>query len=169
MKLLLLADGGVGLEIVRWLVANFRDDLELLVTTADNDLAAVAGDKQIRTLVFESSRQVHDRAVTEGLSFDLGLLAWWPKIIRQPLLTLPRIGFINTHPTVIAAARGATVHILAVGMKMIINFFRDRVADAHGVAGVPLQGGDFGGPTGARGDLVDHQREVVHAGREVLE
>jgi methionyl-tRNA formyltransferase len=106
MRLLLLADGHVGAEIARWLIANFREDLGLIVTTADNEIAAVAGRSQLRSLVFQSSGQVEDFISNEGLSFDLGLLAWWPKIIRQPLLSLPRKGMINTHPSLLPYGRG---------------------------------------------------------------
>ncbi|WP_028351349.1 formyltransferase family protein [Bradyrhizobium murdochi] len=106
MKLLLLADGHVGMEIARWLIASFRDDLALIVTTADNDLAAMARREQIQCLVFQSSSQVSDFAASEGLSFDLGLLAWWPKIIRRPLISLTRRGFINTHPSLLPHGRG---------------------------------------------------------------
>src|SRR3569832_2203015 len=106
MNLLLLADVHVGLEITRWLTANNRDDIGLSVTTADNDVAAVARDAQAPSLVFESSAQVADFAVSEGLAFDLGLLAWWPKIIQPPLLDLPRRGFVNTHPSLLPYSRG---------------------------------------------------------------
>lgn len=106
MKLVLFADSHVGSEIARWLISNFQNDVALMVTVTDNDLAAVARGAQIRSLVFESSQQVHDLAVAEGLTFDLGLLAWWPKIIRQPLLSLPHSGFINTHPSLLPFNRG---------------------------------------------------------------
>jgi methionyl-tRNA formyltransferase len=106
MQLILLADGHVGLEIARWLVGNFREDVGLLVTTADNELATIAREAQIRSLVFQSSAQVSEFATSEGLSFDLGLLAWWPKIIRVPLLSLPRRGFVNTHPSLLPYGRG---------------------------------------------------------------
>ena len=106
MKLLLLADGHVGLEVARWLIANFRQDIGLIVTTAENEVAAVARDAQLQPLVFQSSKQLADFAACEGLSFDLGLLAWWPKIIREPLICLPRRGFINTHPSLLPYSRG---------------------------------------------------------------
>lgn len=106
MKLLLLADGLVGLEIARWLIASFPEDIGLIVTTADNDVAAVAREAKARSFVFQSSAQVADFAANEGLSFDLGLLAWWPKIIRAPLLDLPRCGFVNTHPSLLPHNRG---------------------------------------------------------------
>jgi len=106
MKLLLLADGYVGLEIARWLIANFPEDVGLIVTTADNDVAAAARDAKMRSLVFQSSVQVAGFAAGDGLAFDLGLLAWWPKIIREPLLGLPRRGFVNTHPSLLPYSRG---------------------------------------------------------------
>jgi methionyl-tRNA formyltransferase len=94
------------LEITRWLVTNFREDVGLLVTIADNEVAAIARQAEIRSLVFQSSSQVADLAKSAGLSFDLGLLAWWPKIIRAPLLSLPRRGFVNTHPSLLPYGRG---------------------------------------------------------------
>jgi methionyl-tRNA formyltransferase len=106
MKLLLLADGHVGLQIVRWLIANFREDIGMIVTTADNEVAAAARQAQIQPRVFQSSAQVSELAAGEELSFDLGLLAWWPKIIREPLLSLPRRGFVNTHPSLLPYSRG---------------------------------------------------------------
>jgi methionyl-tRNA formyltransferase len=106
MKLILFADGHVGTEIARWLIAQFRDDIGLVVTTAENEIAALVREARARSLVFRSSAQVVDFAASEGLSFDLGLLAWWPKIIRRPLLSLPRRGFINTHPSLLPYGRG---------------------------------------------------------------
>jgi methionyl-tRNA formyltransferase len=106
MKLLLLADGHVGLEVARWLIASFRQDIGLIVTTAENEVAAVARDAELRPLVFQSSAQLAAFVAGEGLSFDLGLLAWWPRIIREPLISLPRRGFINTHPSLLPYSRG---------------------------------------------------------------
>lgn len=106
MKLLLLADGYVGLEIARWLIANFREDIGLVVAIGDNDVVATARDAEVPSLTFQSSAQVAEFAEKEGLSFDLGLLAWWPKIIRTPLINLPRRGFLNTHPSLLPYNRG---------------------------------------------------------------
>ncbi len=106
MRLLLLADGHVGLQIARWLFENFPNDIAMIVTMGDNDLLALAHDARIPSLIFRSSEQVSDVVVKEGLSVDLGLLAWWPKIIRKPLLSLPPHGFINTHPSLLPYGRG---------------------------------------------------------------
>lgn len=106
MKLLLLADGHIGFEAARWLLKNFRGDLGLVVTMADNEIATIARSGSVRSLIFQSSSQVSDFVANEGLSFDLGLLVWWPNIIRSPLLGLPRRGFVNTHPSLLPYGRG---------------------------------------------------------------
>jgi methionyl-tRNA formyltransferase len=106
VKLLLLADGHVGLEIVRWLIADFRQDVGLIVTIDDNEIAAVARNAKVPSLMFQSSKQLADFTANEGHFFDLGLLAWWPKIIREPLISLPRRGFVNTHPSLLPYSRG---------------------------------------------------------------
>lgn len=114
MKLLLLADGRVGAEIVGWLIANYPDDLALIVTTSDNEIAAAARDVRVGVLVFQSSALVADFVASEGLTFDLGLMAWWPKIIRPPLLSVPRRGFINTHPSLLPYGRGKHYNFWAI-------------------------------------------------------
>jgi methionyl-tRNA formyltransferase len=37
---------------------------------------------------------------------DLGFLAWWPYIVREPLLSVPRLGILNCHPSWLPNARG---------------------------------------------------------------
>ena len=118
MKLLVLADGHVGLEITRWLTVNFPEDVALIVTTADNEIAAVARQSQMRSLVFQSSAQLVEFAASERLEFDLGLLAWWPKIIHAPLIALPRRGFVNTHPSLLPYNRGKHYNFWSIVEKV---------------------------------------------------
>jgi len=106
MQIVLLADGRVGLEITRWLIANYNDDVGIVVTAQDNEIAAIARGAGVRTTVFNSAETICRLARDEGLNFELGILAWWPHIIKDPLLTLPKRGFINTHPSLLPHARG---------------------------------------------------------------
>src|SRR5262249_30682810 len=96
----------VGLEIARWLIANYKDDVDFVVTVRENEIAALARNANIGTRVFTNAETVCRLAREEGMSFDLGILAWWPNLIKNPLLTLPRLRFINTHPGFLPYARG---------------------------------------------------------------
>ena len=101
MKLLFMADGYVGLEITRWLIEHYREDIALVVTVDKNEIGRETVKAGISWTRF---------AGLAGLPWagdpDLGVLAWWPKIIKPPLLDFPKHGWINTHPSFLPCGRG---------------------------------------------------------------
>lgn len=106
LKLLLMADGRVGLAIFEWLATYWGRDLGLVVVVSDNPISTSARQNGIPCAVFESEEKILAEISALKLQFDLGLMAWWPKIIRQPILSLPSQGFINTHPSLLPHNRG---------------------------------------------------------------
>lgn len=103
MKLVLLADGDVGLGITNYLLASYRQDLQLVITTEHNEIYHAVDSEGVPVQVFESVPQV--MGCLQG-GCDLGVLAWWPKIVKSPLLDLPVHGFVNTHPSLLPYNRG---------------------------------------------------------------
>jgi methionyl-tRNA formyltransferase len=106
MKLMLMADSHVGLEILRWLLTEYPRDLVLVVVTSESEICNLVRNAKIPLLFYQSSEQVLKYANDENIELDLGIMAWWPKIIKQPLIALPRFGFINTHPSLLPHNRG---------------------------------------------------------------
>lgn len=106
MKLLLMADAHVGSEILHWLLDVFPQDLAVVITTGKNEIYCTASEAGISPVVVHSSQQVVNEIRHMEIEPDLGILAWWPKIIREPLLSLPHKGFINTHPSLLPHNRG---------------------------------------------------------------
>jgi len=106
MKLLLMADGAVGEEIFRWLLDSFLEDLVAVVVTAENTILHDAKKRSVPVCVYESSAQVCHWLSSNSITADYGLLAWWPKIIRMPLLLSAQNGFVNTHPSLLPYNRG---------------------------------------------------------------
>src|SRR5688572_5718887 len=45
---------------------------------------------------------------------DLIMLAWWPNIIREPLISLPRLGVLNMHPSLLPHGRGKNPNFWAI-------------------------------------------------------
>jgi methionyl-tRNA formyltransferase len=103
MKLLLFADGDVGLRIAEFLIAHYPDDLALVVTTSVNAIHDRVQAKGIAVCVYTSELAIADW-LPAGV--ELGVLAWWPKLIREPLLSFPTEGFVNTHPSLLPYNRG---------------------------------------------------------------
>jgi methionyl-tRNA formyltransferase len=111
MKILLMADGDVGYSILKFLIANHIHDLALVLTTEENSIYGMAKDNNIEAYVYESTM---DFLVDKIENIDLGFLVWWPKIIRNPLLSLPKLGFINTHPSYLPYNRGKNYNFWAL-------------------------------------------------------
>lgn len=106
MKLLLMADRHVGLEITRWLIDQYREDVALVVSTSENEIHETARKSGIPCVTFRSGKEIKDYFLDRGFVPDLGYLAWWPTLVKTPLLELPKLGFINTHPSLLPYNRG---------------------------------------------------------------
>jgi methionyl-tRNA formyltransferase len=106
MNLLLMAHAAVGLEIFRWLSKHYRNDLSLVVTVDEDDIFYEAKATGIECCALSSVADIAAHAALLGVVFDLGVLAWWPKLIREPVIDLPRQGFVNTHPSLLPYNRG---------------------------------------------------------------
>lgn len=106
MKLLLLADGHVGEKVTEFLLDQYREDVSLVVTVSDNVIAYAARASGVDWHVFESDEELSTHMGKFGLVPDIGVLAWWPKIIKFPLLQKPIQGFINFHPSLLPYCRG---------------------------------------------------------------
>lgn len=103
MKLVLFADNKVGLEVFNYLFENFSEDLAAVVTVENNQIYKEAKSKNIPVKIFDKNQA--DQNFHEN-EFELGVLAWWPLIIKEPLLSLPKRGFINFHPSFLPFNRG---------------------------------------------------------------
>jgi methionyl-tRNA formyltransferase len=97
-----LADGFVGGKITEYLINNYKDDIAHVVTVDRNYITAMCNLHKISTSV-EGRPWRRDLSVPE---IDLGVLAWWPNIIHEPLLNYPTYGFVNTHPSFLPFGRG---------------------------------------------------------------
>ena len=82
MKVLLFADGYVGYSIAKHLIQNYRLDLQCVVTIEHNDISILSESAKINTLVYKD-----DLTLVEKLAgSELGLLVWWPLVIKYPPL-----------------------------------------------------------------------------------
>ena len=103
MRLVLLADNVVGMRIAEYLLKNHLEDLSLVITTQRNEIYFAAEKMGVPVCIFDSAEGV----LTKLQDWvDLGMLAWWPKIVKSPLLEAPRHGFVNTHPSLLPYNRG---------------------------------------------------------------
>jgi methionyl-tRNA formyltransferase len=146
-----MADGDVGTRITEWLISNYRKDLALVIVSSKNNLYRILMDEGVNCSVYKSSDDVCELAKNSGQHFDLGILAWWSAIIKEPLLSLPKHGFINTHPSLLPFNRGKHYNFWALVEQapfgVTLHFVDNGVDSGDIVAQLPIEYGweDTGG------------------------
>ena len=108
----LFAAGSVGLEIARFMRESAAPPACLVVDTrgdaALNARIIEAAGLSDPHAVFRSDRLVSSELLSQlqARRLDLILLAWWPYLVREPLLSMPRLGCLNFHPSYLPYNRG---------------------------------------------------------------
>ena len=108
MKIALFASGAVG-ETIAAFLAREGADLACVAVPADDPkrdaIAANFPDKAI---------DARDADALRAAAPDLGILAWWPHILREPQLSIPRLGWLNFHPSLLPYNRGKHYNFWAI-------------------------------------------------------
>lgn len=105
MNALILANEYVGAAITQWLIENYRDDIGLVVAISESDIRDMCLSANVPCVVYENDASLLTLLAQREV-FDWGFLLWWPHIIGDPLIRVPRHGFVNTHPSLLPHNRG---------------------------------------------------------------
>jgi methionyl-tRNA formyltransferase len=103
-NIVIAADGDVGLEILRYLEQFFYQDVAMCVVVPGSNVESLALSFGFRVVPWIEEIDVADQMRT--VDADFGILAWWPYILHNPLLSIPKQGWINTHPSLLPYGRG---------------------------------------------------------------
>jgi methionyl-tRNA formyltransferase len=100
MRIALFATGAVGAQVASFLAEVTADVCCVAISPDDphaNEIAALSPSRVI---------DAADAAALRDCTPDLGVLAWWPSILREPQLTTPHHGWLNFHPSLLPHNRG---------------------------------------------------------------
>ena len=113
MKIILMWDKYVGYEIYTWLLSNYPNDIAAIVTTKNNSFIENNSPESIPRFIFTSEEALIRDLQNLG-PLDLGLLAWWPNLVSNKIINLTKLGFINTHPSLLPFGRGKDPNYWAI-------------------------------------------------------
>jgi len=109
MKLGLFADGLVGYRVVDFIVQKHPNDLGF-VCVIDMGSPIISLCKELK---FDSDRVfdynwLADNLLIERMNgeYDYFITAWWPRIMKKELFSIPRYGTLNLHPGLLPYNRG---------------------------------------------------------------
>jgi len=104
MRLCVFVETEMGLRILRFLLNNYPDHVKQVVVTKEwtepDSLVLPPG---CHYEIFDEQQTA--RHIRE-LEIDMVLLAWWPNILKKPVIEAARIGVINLHPSLLPHNRG---------------------------------------------------------------
>lgn len=111
--MIVMASNVVGLQVIEYLATVSQPISILVLDPSDpqgcNDRITRSYERSNPTGRVMDAEQLANEDVLDALGerqMDLGLLAWWPRIVKGRLLTLPRRGWINLHPSLLPFNRG---------------------------------------------------------------
>lgn len=120
MRIGIFAAEVVGLEIARFLGQKGADICCLVVDPADrsglNRQIITACGPQDMGRILTNDRRWNSESLESmrGMGLDLGILAWWPYILPGSVLNIPRLGFLNLHPSLLPHCRGKDPNFWAI-------------------------------------------------------
>jgi methionyl-tRNA formyltransferase len=172
MRLAIFATGPVGREVVRITAELAPDALVVVGLDAADDSG---GREEIRTAARPGTAAVEIgrrptpevESALAGADLDLIVLAWWPYIVPDSVLGLPRIGCLNFHPSLLPHNRGKDPNFWALVEQRpygVTLHFADSSTDGGDIAyqrEVPVTWEDTGETLYRRGQaaIVDLYRD----------
>lgn len=113
-SIVIFADAEVGFFCTQWLIENYKSDLAGIVTTSQNEIFELAQRNGIPSHVFRDEA-TYLKSFNESKTLcDIGLLLWWPKIISPSIISSTKLGFVNTHPSLLPFNRGKNYNFWAL-------------------------------------------------------
>lgn len=101
-----MADKEVGTKIVDWIYNNYKNDISTLVTKTKNELYYKYKKIIKNVFIFNNELELISAVKNTGIKLDYGFLTWWPDIISEKIISIPKNGFLNTHPSLLPFNRG---------------------------------------------------------------
>jgi methionyl-tRNA formyltransferase len=112
-----MVDSSVGNDLIEWIEVNHPDDIGLLVCNEINEnISAMSERLNVRCLVWKSNDESEDETceLINSNGIQIGFLLWWPKLIGLKLLSAPKFGFVNLHPSLLPFGRGKNPNFWAI-------------------------------------------------------
>ena len=120
-KVVLFAHDYVGAKTLEYVYNNYHDDISHIVLIDedlfDNEIYKFLKDKNFpadRILYYGKNLYSRLEEVHSNEGIDYFILLWWPKIISESIINIPKNGVINLHPSYLPFCRGKDPNFWAI-------------------------------------------------------
>lgn len=110
-KIAVFAHKNIGKKTLEFLLDNYKDDIKAVVLVNESSeiyTHVITHHQNFNQPVLFNDDLKNDITIhnLKQLNLDFIILAWWPFIIKEPVLSLPSIGILNFHPSYLPYNRG---------------------------------------------------------------
>jgi methionyl-tRNA formyltransferase len=109
-SIVIFADGSVGVETLRWLIAEHPNDIVSIVVNGGKSLVLeflIHEGWQGPWFIFNKGQEKElENFLSSRTKPQFIILAWWPFIVKSSLLSIPTHGVVNFHPSLLPYNRG---------------------------------------------------------------
>jgi len=105
----LFVSGNVGKEILDFIIDNYKVDLKAIIfsdETSEIYIHLMKTGEIGKDKCFFNNDLKQNEILQKLNNLDYFILAWWPFIIKEPLISMPKKGIINFHPSFLPYNRG---------------------------------------------------------------
>lgn len=118
LKVGLFCDNYVGEKILRFMLDQHEEDVCCIVlknrNTNFSDIVHKYNYKEEFIFFNDELKQLEIIERIKALNLDYIILAWWPYIIKEPILNITKLGIINFHPSLLPYGRGKNPNFWAI-------------------------------------------------------
>ncbi len=105
-RIAVFADKEIGKNVVDYLCKSYPQDIGLVVCTDVQSLVYSVFNKEENFRLVLADNLKDSQILDLLRSCDYIILAWWPYIIKSPLLSITKKGIINFHPSLLPYNKG---------------------------------------------------------------
>tara|TARA_X000000950_G_C13894936_1_gene652447 strand:- start:2299 stop:3045 length:747 start_codon:yes stop_codon:yes gene_type:complete len=112
MKIAIFPTKRIGHKALSFVLEKYKDDLKLVVYK-DKNCPLFREFASLKPYLFYDNL-LNETEYLSSLNLDWIFLAWWPHLIKQDIIDIPKFGVINTHNSLLPFNRGVHPNFWAI-------------------------------------------------------
>ena len=119
MNIVLFCSGSIGFQVVQHFSEKGKKLTCLILDSKLNGelntrITEIAGISPSNVIYSDNIDEKYTSDLLRNMNLDLGILAWWPYIVKENLIKIPRLGILNFHPSLLPYNRGRNYNFWSI-------------------------------------------------------
>lgn len=139
LNIAICADKTIGRDLLKFIIKKDKRPIKLVLTKDGSlyqeEIEKLCIDNDVKCYKGFSCNSDEFKSLLQDHDIDMGLLLWWPDILKKHIIDTVRIGFVNTHPSYLPYNKGKHPYYWAVINDTppgnTLHFINEKVDDGE--------------------------------------